>query len=135
MTPVYDTENRKIGMADCVRDFLRQLGDVLRACLQPFMVSTKGDVLRKEMKQRLGLTQGSPLSPLLFLDYINDIYENGREGEDMKVEIDRLGRIGLILTADDVTIHSETWEHLEFWLDLCSRWSRKNRMKWEPSKC
>lgn len=39
------------------------------------------------------------------------------------------------MTGEDVVIHTNTWYHLQSWLDSCGRWVCKKRMKWESKNC
>lgn len=70
---------------------------------------TKGDVLGKEAKLRLGLMQDAPLSPILFLVYISDLHQFCRRQTNFEVLEESLGKAEVKLTVDDVAIHTKDW--------------------------
>lgn len=69
----YNKVNRVILWKDCKKVVDSNLCSMLTACLQTLSITTKDDVTEIRMEQRMGLTQGAPLSPVLFLVYINNI--------------------------------------------------------------
>jgi len=99
----------------CIKEFL--LGRTQR-----FRV---GGQLSKEVRVTSGVPQGSVLSPLLFLAYVNDIWRN----------IESIIR----LCADDCVIYrkiinNEDIETLQIFLDRLGKWVVENAMKINPSK-
>lgn len=73
LAKAYDRFNRRILLGDCKKVLETELTDMPTACLRVLTVKTKEDVMGNEAKISLGLTQGAPLSPMLFLVYINDL--------------------------------------------------------------
>lgn len=74
---------------------------MLTACLQPLTVTTgtKGKV-------RPYLTQCEPLSPILFLLYIDEIGYICREPTEREVQASEIGRSEFSLTAKKIIIHT-----------------------------
>lgn len=70
---IYDKVNRSELLRNSEKVLSKDTTNMLRTCLQTLTVTTKGDILGKEARLRLGLTQGAPLSPILFLLHINDL--------------------------------------------------------------
>lgn len=82
----YDRVNRTAIIGDCENRTELAITKVLRACLQPLRISTKGDVLNTTVIQRLGLTLGAPLSTIIFLMYIEDLGDNGTRAMEKDVK-------------------------------------------------
>lgn len=131
-TKAYDRLNRSTLIPDCEQRVEATICGMLRACLQPLTVSTKGDTVNTERIQRLGITKGAPLSTIIFLIYIDDIGSCGTRPLDDVVNTENLGNAEMTLTADDVIIHRREWVHVKIWLDDCYRWAEKKGMKWGP---
>lgn len=69
----YDRINREKLVADFDRLLSEELEHIITACLQQTMFATNGDVTGCRLINSLGQTQGSHLSPISFIIYINDI--------------------------------------------------------------
>lgn len=82
----YENVNRKMIWKDC-RNRIKANGlNMLPACLQELTITTKADMTVTKTFQRLILRKGAPLSPILFLIYIDDIvkYFHRSVPEDVK---------------------------------------------------
>ena len=55
----------------------------------------------------MGLTQGSLLSPILFVVYINNLHKKGGNAKQIKVNLINRGANNFSFTAYDVIIHSK----------------------------
>lgn len=75
LTKAYDKANRKLLLDDCRKRLGKSTIGMIAACLQPLTVTTKGDILGTKAVIKLELTQGAPLSAMLFLIYIDDLPE------------------------------------------------------------
>lgn len=73
LTKAYDKVNRTTLWKDCKKRLNLNLCMMILARFQKLSLSTKGDVTGTTTFQRLGLTQFAPLSPVLFLKYIDDL--------------------------------------------------------------
>lgn len=73
LTKAYDRFNRQPLLDNCGERLDARMSAMLTACMQVLRVSTKCDVQGTTAEIRLGLTQGAPLSPILFLIYIDDL--------------------------------------------------------------
>lgn len=102
----YHIVNQNIILWDCESYLPKNIADMIRSFLQPLKVKTKGDVLDKTAILRLGLTQGSPLSPILFIFHINDVHKFGDIREYAMVQTGAIGEANFSLTADDMIIHT-----------------------------
>lgn len=136
LTKAYDRVKRSILMDDCAKIIDEETLRMIDACLQVLIVSTKGGVLEREAYLRLGLTKGAPLSPILFVEYIEDIPYFRRRHTTRAVLTSAPGEAEISMTADDVVIHTKDWGSMIAWLDACSKWAYyKKRMVWKSSKC
>lgn len=135
LAEVYDRLNRSTLLGNSKRALNKELTDMLTACRQVLRVTTKGDALGKEAYIILGLTQGAPLSSVLFLIYIDDLQNFCRKETDQEVMVDELESAEITLTADDAVIYTTDWKSMQIWLDAFSRWVSKKEIKWENSKC
>jgi hypothetical protein len=82
--------------------------------------SVNQSVLPFSVKTGNGLFQGSPLSPLLFTIFIDDLAAN-------------LPRS--LLFADDIQLKSADIPELQCQLDTCDAWAKQNYMEFNVSKC
>jgi len=74
------------------------------------------------IKSTVGVRQGCPLSPLLFILFINDLVTRLEEADTSAPKIDSLKIPGL-LYADDLVLCSETVEGLQVSLNILERYS------------
>ena len=80
----------------------------------------------------LGLVQGSPLSPILFIIYVEDLLQ---ELQPNNPTIWKTRNNKVTAYADDILLHVETPEDLQQLLNVCARWAHRKGMIWQPSKC
>lgn len=106
---------------------------MVSASLQVLTVSSKGEVLVETAETRLGLTQGPP-TPILFIEYINNLPRYCRSGVDHEVQPQTKGSTEISLTADDVKLHTMDWSGLISCLDDCGRWACKKGMRLESTE-
>jgi hypothetical protein len=83
-----------------------------------------GGELSEEVKVRSGVPQGSVLGPLLFLDYVNDIWRN--IGSTIRLFADDCVIYRKIISNEDI-------EKLQKDLDRLGEWAIENAMKINPS--
>lgn len=76
---------------------------------------------------RVGLTQDTPLSPVLFLLCIKDLQFFCPKPQEEEVKMNEIGEAEVSMTAYDVANHTRTWHHLQMWLDPCARWKIRSK--------
>lgn len=82
---------------------------MITTCLQVLTITTKGDVLGAEAQIRLGITQAAPLSPILFLIYLNGLHEYCPRKTYQEVIYGKIRTMEITLTADNAMIHTKGW--------------------------
>ena len=83
-------------------------------------------------EEKIGLRQGCPLSPLLFLIYINGIVNKFKEtGEGVTVQ---QSRVSCLLFADDIAVFAESRKGLQKLLNAAFEYSRIWRFKFNLGK-
>lgn len=134
LAKAYDKINRMTLLQDCKQVINEEIKNILPACLQVLKVTTKGDVTGKEASIKLGLTQGTPLSPTLFLVHINDILRFCRRHTEHEVVEKRIGSAEITLTSDDVAIHTKTGQTCRYGWTPALKGLTNKAMKWENAK-
>ena len=101
---------------------LKSMYDVVKACIR--YNSTHSNFLNSYV----GLKQGDPTSPLLFMFFINDLIENINADLENIFNLDEL-RLFMILYADDAVVFSKSKETLQSLLNdielYCGTWGLK----------
>lgn len=85
-----------------------------------------------------GLLQGSPLSPILYSIFINDLIEDVSTNEKKWRRGSTLlgGRLfSCLLYADDIVLMANSIDHLKDMLEVCERHSIDNRYRFGVAKC
>ena len=81
--------------------------------------------LSDNFESYMGVKQGEPLSPLLFIFFINDIYTQLKDDQFESFTIEEI-QLYLLLFADDTVLFSDTKEGLQFLLNklstYCNKW-------------
>ena len=83
----------------------------------------------------VGTAQGSPISPLLFILFINPLVERLRACRGIQFTSTAGAYIRSLLFADDICLVAETKEDLQLMLDICQQWTEEFRMSFNPAKC
>ncbi|KNZ53597.1 hypothetical protein VP01_3192g1 [Puccinia sorghi] len=83
-----------------------------------------GDQLSDPFTRGIGTRQGCPLSPLLFIIFVNDLFREVTEG----IEVPGLNqKVPGLLFADDTLLFADTLEEIEYILKkleiYCARWN------------
>lgn len=73
LSKTYERVNSYILLEECRKILDENTIKMFRASLKPLHVETKGEVLGTRAILKLRSTQGAPLSPILFIIYINDL--------------------------------------------------------------
>lgn len=116
-----------IGMNSTLISILRGLFEGCRST-----VRMKAEESR-HIEHKLGLLQGSSLSPLLYLVYIDDLVQNLRK----EGALCTLGdfKLNCLLFADDIALIAESMRDLQKLCDIAQDHSIKNRYKFGVQKC
>ena len=80
-----------------------------------------------------GVLQGSKLGPVLFNLFINDLLQELND-IDLGAKIGPI-HIPVLGFADDIVLISDNPKKLQKLIDICHRWSLKNKMSFNSSKC
>lgn len=83
----------------------------------------------------VGTAQGSPISPLLFILFINPLIERLRACQGIKFAAQARAFIRCLLFADDICLLAQTTEDLQRMLDICNEWTLEFGMNFNTSKC
>jgi hypothetical protein len=83
----------------------------------------------------VGTAQGSPISPLLFILFINPLIERLRACEGIRLTKLTGVLMRCLLFADDIGLLAESAEDLQHMLDVCHEWAQDFRMAFNPNKC
>lgn len=69
----YGRVNWKIWINNCEKKLTKNICSMLQDFTKPMDDSSKGDIIRKETRLRIGITQREYHSPILFLIQVQDI--------------------------------------------------------------
>jgi hypothetical protein len=130
----FDTVNHKI--------FLQKIGEqpgVDRAWVRQIsrmLVDRKLKLYDAMIHLKVGTVQGSPISPLLFILFIDPLIQRLKK---LHLGINLLNKeascmICCLLFADDTALLAESLEDLDAMLRVCSEWASEFGMSFGPSK-
>jgi len=109
----------KYGVSSKIVKMLQKIYENVKLCLRV------GGSLSDFFNSYSGVKQGEPLSPLLFLFFINDMHDAIYDGNVDMFDLDDI-KMFLLLFADDTVLFSQTKEGLQKLLDnlyhYCSQW-------------
>jgi hypothetical protein len=83
----------------------------------------------------VGTAQGSPISPLLFILFINPLIERLRVCKGVEFASKARVFFRTLFFADDICLTAESAEDLQEMLDICYEWTQEFRMCFNASKC
>ena len=95
------------------------------------IVQEKNNVLSEPFQSMQGVKQGDPLSPLMFIFFINDLKREIEPGFNNQEDVFILNELKLfsLMYADDAVLFSKTKQGLQIMLDklsnYCNTWSLK----------
>lgn len=89
---------------------LRSIYLSVKACVR------SNGALSENFDTYMGVKQGEPLSPLLFIFFVNDMYESLNSADVPCITLDEM-QIFLLLFADDLALFSYTEEGLQLLLN------------------
>lgn len=135
----YDQVDRDLLWRKCLAKGLSpKLVNVLRALFDSnkAYVAING-TSSPEFDLKSGLLQGSPLSPILYSLFINDLIEDVNECNHWDGNLVKIGGrvFRCLLYADDIVLFSNNWDHLKEMLAICEDHSVRNRYRYGVSKC
>lgn len=84
---------------------------------------------------KVGTAQGSPISPLLFILFIDPLIERLRACQGIKFASEAKAFIRAQVFADDICLMAESTEDLQKMLDICNAWTLEFGMNFNASKC
>ena len=116
----------EVGMPHCILNVIINWYTKLRARIK------RGDVLSNGFSMRSGTMQGSVISPLFFILYINDLIKNLRL-EDLGCYTGN-DYCGCLLFADDILLLSASVHQLQNMLNICYSYCNDWDMKFNVKK-
>lgn len=84
---------------------------------------------------KVGTAQGSPISPLLFIVFINPLIDRLRVCKGVQFADKARAFIRSQVFADDICLLAESIEDLQHMLDVCYDWAAELKMRFNPAKC
>jgi len=105
-----------------------QICDEISLFMGDDAISTIGDPESLEATVRMGVPEGSPLSPSIFNIYI-DVLANRLDKTPQKYS-----NLPATLYADDVVLFAKTAAGLQILLDICTKWAADYGMHWATTK-
>jgi hypothetical protein len=107
------------GVSTKIVKILRSIYLSVKACVR------SNGALSENFDTYMGVKQGEPLSPLLFIFFVNDMYESLNSADVPCFTLDEM-QIFLLLFADDLALFSYTEEGLQLLLNklaiYCYKW-------------
>ena len=129
----YDTVNRiKLWEKLRVKNISPAIIKILQALFDNISIKIRvNSKYSHEYSIDIGILQGSVLSPLLYISFMDDLPNKLREAGGFVLN-EKI--INSIIFADDISLIGQNKVHLQKLLDICDKHSKDNKYEFQPEK-